>query len=281
MAPEVFLLVLCAAVVHATWNALVKADGDRLALIKAMSLTQFFLSLGLIPFFAMPSMESWPYLMVSPVLALGYMLFLNRAYQAGDLSHVYPLVRGMAPLIVAVVSVSLLGERLEAIAQVAVLLIALGITSLVLTRGATGLRDPRPALYALGAGLFIAAYTLVDGVGARAAGTAGGFMAWVSLFSSALVVGCIHWLQRGKRRRLTQRSRRVGIAVGLMSYGSSWLAIWAMTVAPLALVSALRETSVVFAVIIGVIFLKEQLSLARLASIATTLIGTALLKFSR
>ena len=281
MAPEVFLLVLCAAVVHAAWNALVKVDGDRLALIKAMSLTQFFLSLCLIPFVAMPAMESWPYLIASPTLATAYMLFLNRAYHAGDLSHVYPLARGIAPLGVAVVSIGLLGERLELAAQIGVLLIALGITSLVLTRGAAGLHDPRPTLYALGAGLFIAAYTLTDGLGARAAGTASGFMAWMALFNAILVIGCVQWLQRGKPRPVVARSRRMGIAVGLMSYGSTWLAIWAMTVAPLTLVSALRETSVVFAVIIGVVFLKERLSLIRLVSVATTLIGTALLKFSR
>jgi uncharacterized membrane protein len=168
MQPEVFVLVLCAAIAHAVWNALVKVDGDRLALLKAMSLTQFFVSLCLIPFVAMPAMESWPYLIASPTLATAYMLFLNRAYHAGDLSHVYPLARGVAPLGVAVVSIGLLGERLEPAAQIGVLLIALGITSLVLARGAAGLHDPRPTLYALGAGLFIAAYTLTDGLGGAA-----------------------------------------------------------------------------------------------------------------
>lgn len=106
-------------------------------------------------------------------------------------------------------------------------------------------------------------------------------MAWMALFNAVLVVGCIQWLQRGKPRPVAARRWRMGIAVGVMSYGATWLAIWAMTVAPLALVSALRETSVVFAVIIGVVFLKERLSLVRLVSVATTLIGTALLKFSR
>lgn len=281
MAPEVFVLVLCAAIAHAAWNALVKVDGDRLALLKAMSLTQLFLSLCLMPFVGVPAMESWPYLIASPTLATAYMLFLNRAYHAGDFSRVYPLARGVAPLGVAVVSIGLLGERLEPAAQIGVLLIALGIASLVLTRGAAGLRDLRSSFHALGAGLFIAAYTITDGLGARAAGTAGGFMAWMALFNAVLVIGCIQWLQRGKQRPVVARSGRVGIAVGVMSYGSTWLAIWAMTVAPLTLVSALRETSVVFAMIIGVVFLKERLSLIRLASIAMTLIGTVLLKFSR
>ena len=278
---EVFLMVLAAALVHAIWNALVKIDGDRLALIKTMCVTQFLLSLALVPFVAVPTVESWPYLAASPILTTGYMLFLSRAYQAGDLSHVYPLARGIAPLIVAAVSIGLLGEQLGPTSQIAVLLIATGITSLVLTRGAAGLRDPRPTLFALGTGGFIAGYTLIDGMGARAAASAHSYMVWVSLFSSCLIVASVHWLQRGKRRSLDERSRRAGVAAGLLSYGASWLVIWAMTLAPLALVSALRETGVVFAVIIGVVFLKERLNLARLMSIATTLLGTALLKFSR
>jgi drug/metabolite transporter (DMT)-like permease len=278
---EVFLMILGAALVHATWNALIKADGDRLALIKVMSFTQFVLSLCLLPFVELPAGESWPYLVASPVFNTGYMLFLNRAYQAGDLSLVYPLARGIAPLIVAVVSIGLLGERLGPANQIAVLLIALGITSLALTRGAAGLPDPRPVLLALGTGGFIAGYTIIDGIGARTAGTAHGYMVWISLFTGLLIVGCVHWLQQGKRVPIGRRSERVGIVSGFMSYGSSWLVIWGLTLAPLALVSALRETGIVFAVIIGVVALKERLNLARLASIATTLIGTTILKLSR
>src|SRR6187402_3315504 len=104
---DVFLLVLGAALVHASWNALVKVDGDRLALIKTMSGTQIVLSLCLIPFVAIPAVESWPYLCASAALNTGYMVLLNRSYQAGDLSLVYPLARGVAPLAVAAVSILL------------------------------------------------------------------------------------------------------------------------------------------------------------------------------
>jgi len=278
---EVFLMILGAALVHATWNALIKADGDRLALIKVMSFTQFVLSLCLLPFVALPARESWPYLAASPVFNTGYMLFLNRAYQAGDLSLVYPFARGIAPLLVAVVSIGLLGEQLGHTNRIAILLIALGITSLALTRGAASLRDPRPVLLALGTGGFIAGYTIIDGIGARTAGTAHGYMVWISLFTGVLIVGCVHWLQQGRRVPIGRHSQRAGIVSGLMSYGSSWLVIWGLTLAPLALVSALRETGIVFAVIIGVVVLKERLNLARLASIVTTLIGTTILKLSR
>ncbi len=278
---EVFLMILGAALVHATWNALIKADGDRLALIKVMSSTQFVLSLCLVPFVALPARESWPYLVASPVFNTGYMLFLNRAYQAGDLSLVYPFARGIAPLIVAVVSIGLLGEQLGHTNQIAIMLIVLGTTTLALTRGPASRPDRRAVLLALGTGSFIAGYTIIDGIGARAAGTAHGYMVWISLFTGILIVGSVQWLQQGRRVTVGQRSQRTGIVSGLMSYASSWLVIWGLTLAPLALVSALRETGIVFAVIIGVVVLKERLNLARLASIITTLIGTTILKLSR
>ena len=278
---DVFLMVLGAALVHATWNALVKTDRDRLALIRVMSLTQLVVSLCLVPFVAVPAAESWPYLAASMVLCTGYMLFLNRAYQMADLSLVYPLARGVAPFIVAVVSVGFLGEHLGRANQLAILLMGLGITSLALARGAASLRDWRPVVLALMTGSFIGAYTIVDGLGARAAGSPHGYMIWLSLITALLIVGCVGWLQRGRRTPLSLRSRNAGITAGIMSYGSTWVVIWALSLAPLALVSALRETGIVFAVIIGIVFLKERVNLARLASIALTLVGTALLKLSR
>ena len=167
---EVFLMVLGAALVHATWNALVKADGDRLSFMKIMVMTQAAVSLLLLPFVAFPAAEAWPYLIASAIVSIGYVLFLIQAYRSGDLSHAYPLARGIAPLIVAAVSVAFLGEQLSRPSQIAILLIGLGITSLSLTRGAAGLRDLRMVGFALGTGGFIAAYTLLDGLGARASG---------------------------------------------------------------------------------------------------------------
>ena len=280
MAVEVFLMVLGAALVHATWNALLKTDGDRLSLIKLMSVTQIGVSLCLIPFVSVPVADSWLFLLASSVLNTGYMLMLNRAYQAGDLSLVYPFARGVAPLIVAVVSIAALGEKLAATSQAAVLLIGLGITSLALAQRPR-LIDLRPLAFALATGVFIAGYTVVDGLGARVAGSAHGYMIWLSLITSVQIVGCAHWLQNGRRAATARRTRIAGVAAGIMSYGSSWVVIWALTLAPLALVSALRETGVVFAVLIGVVILKEPLSLSRLASIATTLIGTTILRLGR
>lgn len=281
MSIEVFSIVLLAAIMHAVWNAFVKADGDRLTVIKTMSLAQMALSVALLPFVSIPAFEAWPFLAASAVVNVGYMLFLAQAYRAGDLSHVYPLARGVAPLIVAGVSIAFLGERLTSASQVAVLLIGLGITSLSLTRGADGLRDRRMVAFALGTGCFIAAYTLLDGLGARAAGSAHGYMVWLSLAASLLIVATVHWMQRNARTVVTRRTRSVGIGAGLASYLGAWMVIWAMTVAPIPLVSALRETSIVFAVIIGLVFFNERLNLARLMSVVATLLGAVILKVSR
>jgi drug/metabolite transporter (DMT)-like permease len=277
---EIFLLILLAALVHAAWNALVKAEPDRLTLWRVILTTQFILSLCLLPFVPVPAPAAWPYLVGSAVTNIGYVLFLTQAYRFGDLSHAYPLARGSAPLFVAAVSVLFLGEQLALSSQIAVLLIGLGITSLSLTRGAEGLRDWRLVGYALGTGGFIATYTLLDGLGARASGNAHGFVVWVSLVGSAAIVAVILLIQRGKPVP-SRRTRAVGIVSGLLAYAVAWAVIWAMTVVPVPLVSALREVSIVFAVAIGVVVFKERLNLARLASVATTLAGAALLKFSR
>ena len=226
MSIAVFLMVLCAAVVHATWNALVKSDEDRLGLIRVMFLTQFVFSLSLVPFVAPPAPESWPYLSASAVLGAAYMVLLNWAYRVGDLSHVYPLARGIAPLIVAIVSTAFLGEQISEAGTVGVVLIALGIASLALTRGAAGLREPRPVYLSFIAGGFVGAYTITDALGARSAGSPNAYMVWLTLLYAILVAGCFRLLQRGTRPSIAAHTRRIGAVAGLMSYGSSWLVIW-------------------------------------------------------
>ncbi|MBB6466689.1 drug/metabolite transporter (DMT)-like permease [Aminobacter lissarensis] len=281
MPVEAFGVVLLAAVMHAIWNAFLKADGDRLSVVKTMSQAQLLLSVVLLPFVSFPAAASWPLLIASAVVNVGYMLFLVKAYRTGDLSHVYPLARGVAPLLVAGVSMALLDVHLDVPSQLAILLIGLGVTSLSLARGADGLRDWRMVAFAIGSGCFIAAYTLLDGLGARAAGSAHGYMVWLSILTSALIIAAVSWFQRDVRTTISRRTRLVGMGAGLASYFGAWAIIWAMTVAPIPLVSALRETSIVFAVIIGLVVFNESMNLRRLASVASTLLGVAIMKFSR
>ncbi|MEM7446290.1 MAG: EamA family transporter, partial [Pseudomonadota bacterium] len=162
----VFLIVLAAALLHATWNAFVKADGDRLTFMAVLITAGGIVALATTPFLPFPSAESWPYIALSVLLHQGYMGFLLLAYRAGDLSHAYPLARGSAPLIVALLSIALIGEHLSQGALIAVVMIGVGIMSLAFTRGAQNLRNPVVVIFALTTGLFIAGYTITDGLGA-------------------------------------------------------------------------------------------------------------------
>jgi drug/metabolite transporter (DMT)-like permease len=281
MTTSVFVMVFGAAVLHAAWNALVKVNADRLVMIAIMMISQVVVSLLALPLVAFPTPESWPYIWASCVLNTGYCVFLINSYRYGDLSHVYPISRGVAPLIVALISVTIVGEALTLQARLSVIVIALGIMSLTLTRGAEGFREPKAMLFAVGTGVFIAGYTIVDGLGARLAESAESYTFWSHLFNGIPITLVALYFRRGRVLVSVQKGWKVGVIGGVISLLAYWIVTWAMTQAPLALVSAVRETSMVFAVMFGVLFLKERLDLARLASIAITLIGTALLKISR
>jgi drug/metabolite transporter (DMT)-like permease len=274
----VFLAVLGAAVMHAGWNAIVKVGLDRFSSILLLSMVQGVMALVLLPFFAVPLAAAWPWVAASALLHIGYKLFLIRAYQHGDLSQVYPLARGTAPLIVALVGAIWLGETMTAGKTAAVAAIALGV--IVMSRSGGSLdRLPRKALlYALGTACFTAAYTLVDGVGARIAETASGYVLWMFAGDALGMAGfALATRGRGVFRRLLP-AWRGGLAAGGLSLGSYWIAIWAFTLAPLALVAALRETSVLFAMLIGVFLLGERANPWRWVSAGLILGGVALMR---
>ncbi len=281
MTAGVFGMVLAAAFLHAAWNTLVKVNADRLSMISIMMVSQIGVAIVALPFVAVPTVESWPYIAASCVLNTAYCLFLIQAYRYGDLSHVYPISRGIAPLIVAVLSVVVIEEMLSRDAGLAVLLIALGIMSLAFTQGRDGFREPRAILYAVGTGVFIAGYTVIDGAGARLAETAHSYTFWVHLFNGIPIALIALYLRRGQILRSIGKAWKIGIIGGVVSLIAYWIVVWAMTQAPLAMVSAVRETSMVFAVLFGVFFLQEKLDLARLISTGVTVFGTVMLKLSR
>ncbi len=283
MSTTVFLAVLLAALLHATWNALVKNGGDKHASMTAVVLGHLPLALLLLPFLPLPDPASYPWLAASIALHLGYQLFLIAGYSIGDLTQVYPIARGSAPLIVSLVSVLFLGVTLSQGELAAIALIASGILSLALVRRAEGQRNPRAVLMALGTGCFIAAYSLVDGMGARAAGHALSFWTWATLLNALLFCAWTAWAKPGLLRRLP-RDRglvRVGLIGGTASYLAYAVVVWAFTQAPIALVTALRETSIVFALLIGVGLLGERVSLMKVASTMLTILGAGLLRYTR
>ena len=213
-------------------------------------------------------------------LHVGYHLFLLLSYRLGDLTQVYPIARGTAPLLVGGVSVLFLGVQLKPAEVLAILVIAAGIMSLCLVRRRDGQRNAKAALLALLTGCFIAAYSLVDGTGARLAGTSLGFYCWLTIGNVVLFAGIIALTRPGLLWAVPKRAKRVAAVGGGATFAAYALVIWAFTQAPIALVTALRETSIVIALLIGVFFLKEKLDLGKVVSTMITLFGAALLRFS-
>jgi drug/metabolite transporter (DMT)-like permease len=272
---------MCAAFLHAGWNALVKNSSDKFASMSSVMIGHFPFAVLLILYSPLPLGASWPYVIAGAVLHTGYQLFLLFSYRLGDLTQVYPIARGSAPLIIAFVSVTFLGVKLGAMQLLGVLVIGSGLMSLVIVRGKQGLGNRAAGLMAFGTGCFIASYSLVDGTGARLAATAFGFYGWMSVINSVMFVAIISVIRPGSVRGAFANGRRMMLLGGGGSLVAYSLVTWAFTQAPIALVSALRETSIIFALLIGVMFLKERVDLAKILSVSLALIGAVLLRVSR
>lgn len=279
METTVFLAVIAAAAMHAGWNAVVKIGLDRFLSVTLISMASGVISLACLPFTELPSGSVWYWILVSAVLHTGYKVFLAQAYKAGDLGQVYPLARGAAPLIVAAVSLAFLTEGLDTGNIVGISVLVAGIWLMSLRGGHQVKHLNRTAvLYALGTSCFIASYTLVDGLGARQAATATSYA--LTLFVlDAILIGLLCAFLRGREGFRKMRTVwKSGTAGGALSLGAYWISIWAMTQAPIASVAALRETSVLFAIAIATIFLKEKLTAWRLTAGIVIASGTVLLR---
>ncbi|MDP2698220.1 DMT family transporter [Thalassospira sp.] len=281
MTTTVFLAVIAAALLHAVWNALVKGGVDKHLGMAAVVLGHTPIALVLLPFIPLPAAESWPYMVASIALHFGYQVFLLQSYRLGDLTQVYPIARGSAPLMVAAISTLFLGVTLQSLELLAICIIGTGIMSLSLARRSDGLRNVNAAFLALMTGCFICGYSLVDGYGARLAGTSLGYYAWHTLGNTIAFTLYIRLSRPGLLRDLPKKGKRVFIIGGSASFVAYAMVMWAFTQAPIPLVTALRETSIVFALLIGVFFLREKLNLVKVFSAMVTLFGAALLRFVR
>ena len=280
MSTIVFVAVISAATLHAVWNALAKGGNDKFLSMTAVALGHTPIAIAVLFFVPIPTPESWPYALFGMFLHTGYQLFLLAAYRIGDLTQVYPIARGTAPLLVAGISIIFLGVELAPLEIVAVLTIAAGILSLSLVRQNDGLRNGKASLLAFTTGCFIASYSLVDGSGARLSGSPFAFYAWVAIGNSVLFAAYVAVMKPGLLGSL-HKARQTFIIGGSASFIAYALVIWSFTQAPIALVTALRETSIIFALVIGVFFLKERLDLAKVFSTFVTLLGAALLRLSK
>ncbi|TQX81241.1 MULTISPECIES: DMT family transporter [Rhizobium] len=263
MTATVIALALFAAVLHATWNAFLRSGADRLWTVTVMSLSMAAVAVPLAFVFPLPLPAAWPYLVCSSCLQVGYSVFLVSAYRHGELGQVYPVVRGSVPLLVTLGGLAFAGERLSGSGTIGVALVAIGIMSLSLGRSRASTAS---ILFALLTGLFIASYATVDAIGVRISGNARSYAIWIFPIYGVLMTA-IFILIRG-RLRVDLRAPETWTAIGggmvsLVAYGA---VIAAFALGPAGPITALRETSVVFAVLIGRVFLGEALTFRRIAA---------------
>ncbi|MBO1358916.1 EamA family transporter [Acetobacter sacchari] len=274
MSIGISLIVLLAALLHASWNALLRAGSDRLWSMTIMCVAIAIVCAGLAPFVPAPAKASWEYALLSALLHVGYNLFLVRTYRSGDLGQTYPISRGSSPVLVSIGAMLFAGEFPDPIGAFGVMLVSGGIGSLAL-QGRTIGWGSLP--YAFGTGCFIAAYSVTDGIGVRLSGSPIGYTVWMCLLWGVMappVYAVLRdWPSLMRDRRETAIAAGGGI-VSLVAYG---IVIFAMSWGPMASVSALRETSVVFAALIGRIFLSERLTTWRIVACCVVALGAILI----
>jgi len=271
---HIIALILFAALLHASWNALLRGGADRLWSMTVMCVAVALASVAIALLLAPPAKASWMYAVLSAVLHVGYNLFLVRSYRAGDLGQTYPISRGSSPLLITIAASAFAGERVGASALLGIALVAGGIISLAFN----GRKLAVPSLpYALGTGCFIAAYSVVDGVGVRLSGAPMAYTVWMCALWGVLMPAVYIGL-RGTGSLFTMRpgfvTAFVGGLVSLLAYG---IVIYAMSGAPMGAVSALRETSVLFAALIGYFFLGETLTVRKMLACAVIAAGTIII----
>ena len=275
----VFLAVLVAAAFHAGWNALLKLKVEPVVATCLMALASSAVALPLLPVVGLPAPSSWPYLLGSTTVHIAYFLALAQAYRYGDLGQVYPVARGSAPLLTAILAGFWIGEPLGAYGWAGIIVLASGILLLAL-RGRRALQafDARSIGFALLTSLTITAYTLIDGLGARVSQSPLQYTVWLFLLSGAAMG--VYGIVAVGRRFITEFAAhwKTAVAGAVLSTAAYAIAIWAMTVAPIALVAALRETSVLFAALFSVALLREPLLPARIAAACLVLAGVVLVR---
>ena len=279
----IVLAVLCGAMLHAAWNAIIKSGGDKAADTALVTIAGGVIALPFLLWFGLPQAAAWPFLLASTVIHIGYYIALVEAYEHGDLGLTYPIMRGFAPLLVALASTAFIGEVPSPAAWLGIVAITLGVAMVGLAHPGEALQHRKALLFAFANAAIIALYTLVDGVGARGNGSALTYVLLLFVLDG-FAYPMLVWLRRSPaaRHTLLAHARRrwpVSMLGGSASIGSYAIALWAMTLAPVASVAALRETSVLFAALLGALLLKERFGLQRALGTGVIVAGVMALRF--
>jgi drug/metabolite transporter (DMT)-like permease len=276
MPPLAIGAALTSALIHASWNAALKGGRDRVTDSFLIAVGGLVVGVAIIAVMGAPRAEALPYLALSVAIHIVYWITLFKGYDAGDLSHIYTLSRGSAPLLVAIGAALFAHETPPPVKALGIALVSFG----VLAVGASPRAPLRATLWALSTGICIASYSLVDALGARVAGNAVLYLGWTTGLMSIPMVAFAFW-KRGARNLMTSAAIAPwrGIGIGVISFAGYGLVLWAQTFAPIAQVTALRETSVVWGALIAFFFLREHLGARRWIGAAVVALGAGLIAF--
>lgn len=276
MTPTVALAVLISALLHAIWNSLAHNVDDRLVGFALIGVVDMVGGGALALMTGLPPAGAWPFIVASAALHVAYNLLLLTSYQLGEFSQMYPLARGTSPWIVALISVTVLGDDLPLGELVGVVAISVGLIALVFIGGRPQGRDAPALTAALLTGVMIAAYTVVDGLGVREAPLAA-YIGWMFLLQGPPIAVLAVIRRRGRLGPAVRESAGAGITGGVISLTAYSIVLWAQTSGALAPIAALRETSIVFGALIGAVFLGEKLGSRRAIASAVVLVGVVLI----
>jgi drug/metabolite transporter (DMT)-like permease len=272
--------VLFGALIHAIWNALIKAQPDKLSAATLVAVGAGAVALPIMAILPAPPAAAWPYIAASSVIHVGYFALVAFAYRSADLGVAYPLTRGSAPPLTALLAFFLIGEILGLNQWLAIVAIAAGIVALSADALLRGGLTRNTAWAAFGNAGVIVVYTLVDGLGARAAGSGLVYVAWMLAGTAILLLAWMLAIRGMIFIAEIRRSWLFALGAGGLSLASYAIALWAMTLAPIGLVSALRETSVLFAALLGAILFGEPFGPRRWLALGLIVAGIIVLRLS-
>jgi drug/metabolite transporter (DMT)-like permease len=270
--------VLFAALLHAAWNALVKSGRDAFLDTVLVACGAALVAAATLPFLPLPAAASWPCLAASALVRIAYFALIAASYRSGDLSYLYPLMRGAAPLLTALFAGFFIAEQLGWGAWSGVLLLSAGILLLAANQWRLGRFQLAHTAIALGNAAVICIYTLIDGIGTRLSGNSFSYVGWMLALNGAMLGAflLLRWREAGMQQLRTRW--RAGLGGGLCAWASYAIALWAMTRAPRAVVAALRETSVIFGTVLAGAVLGERFGVARYAAVFLVFAGAVALK---
>jgi drug/metabolite transporter (DMT)-like permease len=275
---NIFAAVMLAAVLHSTWNGMVKKHKDKVISVSAIVFGHVPMALVVMLFMPLPTLESVPYIILSAIIHQGYQVYLISAYKFGDLTKVYPVARGTGPIVATLISILVLGVVFSKFQIISIILISFGIIILGLL-SKNSQNSNKTLIYSLATGFFIGIYSLTDGYGARISLSPLSFLGWSFILNAMIFPFTLKLMNYSNVfSRVIKEAKLVFWVGGTLSYVVYAIVVWAFTKAPIPLVGALRESGIIFSIIIGIFFLNEKISINKVISIILIFLGVVGLK---